>query len=222
MKLDWKKIHHCLRGYHFLAFNSASTIGVQTLAYALINNHARGDSDSKDPNKKTTLAALLAGAYAAPFTNACQLLTVHKQNTGLPMRTIINSFPHSYKSLSHGMLPTTLQGMLFVATYTNGLPFIKSKIHHYYGNGLVTVVSSACLSSILLTVTTQPLRVITTKLHADINKKQYKGLIDVIKKTIQIHGLKGSYIGATYRTAGNIIVLPVINATQQVLNKIQM
>lgn len=222
LKIDWKKIHHFWRGYHFLALNSVPTIGTQALAYALINNYIHDDGHNKNPNKKTTLAALLAGACAAPFTNACQLLTVHKQNTGLPLRTIINSFPHSYKSLGRGMLPTTLQGMLFVTTYTNALPFIKNKVDHYCGNRLVALVSSACLSSIILTATTQSLRVMATKLHADIHERQYKGLIDAAKQTIQTHGMKGMCIGATYRTAGNIIALPIINGTQQILNNIRI
>jgi len=222
LKIDWKKIHYCWRGYTIVACNNIPPFAAQALVYALINNRSHGDSDSKNPNTKTTIAAFIAGACTAPFTNACQLLTVHKQNTGLPVHTIINGFPHSYKSLRRGMLPTTLQGMLFVTTYTNGLPFIKNKIHHYYGNGPVALVSSACLSSILLTITTQPLRVMATKLHADIEKKQYKGLMDVIKKTIQVHGIKGPYAGATYRTAGNIFALPVINSTQQVLNNIKI
>lgn len=112
--------------------------------------------------------------------------------------------------------------MLFVTTYTNGLPFIKNKVHHYCGNSSVATVSSACLSSLLLTITTQPLRVMATKLHGDIHEEQYKGLRDVIKKTIKLHGIKGPYAGATYRTAGNIFALPVINSTQQILNNIKI
>ena len=190
--------------------------------YKIINNSTHSLHNDKNPNQKTTLAAICAGMATAPFTNTSQLLTVHKQNTGLPLRSIINTFPHSYKSLARGIIPTTLQGMLFVTTYTNGLPFIKNKIHHYCNNGPIAIVSSAFLSALLLTITTQPLRVMATKLHADIEKEQYKGLMDVIKKTIQVHGFKGTYAGSLYRTAGNIIALPVINSTQQILNNIKI
>jgi hypothetical protein len=221
-KIELKNMHHCYRGYGILATNNIPVIALQTVVYKIINNSTHSLYDGTNLNVRTTFAAIFAGIAGAPLTNASQLLTVHKQNTGLPLRTIINTFPHSYKSLSRGLLPNTLQGILFVTAYTNGISCIKNAIHHYCDNNSIALISSACLSSILLTITTQPLRVMATKLHADIEYKQYKGLVDVIKKTIQHHGFKGSYTGSLYRTAGNILALPVINSTQQVLNNIKI
>ena len=222
IKIKMNNIHHCFRGYTILAANNIPVIALQTAVYKLINNIMGCSHNNKDPNEKTTLAAILAGTSSAPFSNASGLLAVHKQNTGLPIRTIINNFPHRYKSLSRGIVPSTLQGILFATTYTNGLPFIKNYIHHYCDNTLAAFTSSACLSSILLTATTQPLRVMATKLHADVEEKYYKGASDVFIKTIHQHGLKNFYTGSSFRTCGNILALSALYIIQQMPNYLKM
>lgn len=216
-----KNIHHCLRGYPLLVSGSIPITMAQMVAYKAIQNHTQCSNNSNDHNKKTTCAAALAAVASAPFANAIQLMTLHKQNTGLPIATILNTFPNSYRSLGRGFIPTTLQGIFFVTTYTNGLPLLKNKINDICSNNAVACISSACLSALLLTVTTQPLRVMAIKLHADIDKQIYRGTRDVIKKTIQSDGINGIYRGSLYRTIGNSIAIPVLTTVQHTLNNLK-
>lgn len=216
-----KNIHHCLRGYPLLVSGSIPVTMAQMVAYKAIQNHTQCSSNNNDHNEKTTCAAALAAVASAPFANALQLMTLHKQNTGLPMLTILNTFPHSYRSLGRGFIPTTLQGIFFVTTYTNGLPLLKDEIHRHCNNNIIACISSAFLSALLLTITTQPLRVMAIKLHADIHKEAYKGIYDVALKTIQSDGFNGIYKAWEWRTIGNSIAIPVLTTVQHTLNNLK-
>jgi hypothetical protein len=59
------------------------------------------------------------------------------------------------------------------------------------------------------------LQVIITTLHADIEKKRYKGMNDVIKSIIKKQSFKKLYQGAHYRTIGNALALPALESVQK-------
>jgi hypothetical protein len=209
VRINWKQMQHCFRGYPIIAAKDIPVVGIQTIVYRYINDRAQLST-----NHHATFAAIFAGIASSPLTNAAQLLTLHKQNTGLPLAVIIKSFPRPYQNLGRGIIPTTIQGTFFIGTYTNGLPFVKSKINEQCNNNVIATVSSALFSALLLTITTQPWKVITTKLHADIDKKLYAGSLDVAKKIISQHSVKDFYGGWEWRTLGNMLAIPVLNIVQ--------
>jgi len=98
------------------------------------------------------------------------------------------------------------------------LPLIKEHVYQTCNNNTTAIIVSAFVSSILITSITQPMQVIITTLHADIEKKHYTGMLQATKKLISTQGLRSLYKGAYYRTMGNVLAIPVLNYVQQTLN----
>jgi hypothetical protein len=216
-------LRNCLRGCSLLAAVNIPTITFEALvlnaAYKAMNC-----SDNKEPNWKKTFAAILAGCASSPITNASQLVVLHKQNTGASVRQIINGFPDSHRSLTRGIVPIALQRVFFVTAYTNGLSYMNNEVAKHCRHNTIAFVSSAFLSAALLTATTQPLKIMAAKLHADIEKKQYKGAADLLKQLINLHGfkiIKLLWIGWEHRTIGNGFSLGVLYLSQNQLNKLK-
>lgn len=218
LPIEWKKPHYWFRGYPTLACNSAPTIAVQTTSYKYMTSIMNIDSNIENSNTNTILAASVAGGLSGPVNNTAQLIALHQHNTGLSLVQTINNFPNSYKSLHRATIPAIYRGILFANAYINCLPFIKKHIYQHCNNNAIAFMISALASSILTTITTQPMQVIITKLHADIEKKKYDGMIQATKKIITLHGFRALYQGACYRTMGNMFAIPALNYVQQTLN----
>jgi hypothetical protein len=221
LPIAWQKPHYWFRGYPTLAFNSAPVIAIQTTSYHYLTHKMKLHPDIEPSNTDTIFAATVAGGLSGPVNNTAQLIALHQHNTGLSIIETVNKFPHSYKSLHRATVPAICRGMLFANAYINCLPSIKNYIHRHCNNDSIALATSALFSSIFTTITTQPIQVIITKLHADIEKKHYNGMIQAGKKIIATEGLRALYKGAYYRTLGNTLALPVLNYVQQTLNALK-
>ncbi len=220
LPIEWKKPHYWFRGYPTLALNNAPVIAIQSAGYKYImtviknNNKELACSD-------TIFAASVAGGLSAPVNNTSQLITLHQQNNGLSILQTINKFPNSYRSLHRGTIPAMYRGFFFANGYINCLPFIKEHVYQQCSNNTLAIILSAIFSSILITSITQPMQVIITTLHADIEKKHYTGMMQACKKLVSTKGLRALYQGAYYRTMGNVLAIPVLNYVQQTLNALK-
>jgi|GEM_PF-5764490 len=217
--IEWHKPHHWWRGYRILACNNAPVIAIQQATYLHIK-HIIQTSKKTDTlsHSEKTLAVTCAGGISGPINNTAQLIALQQQNNGLSIIQTINKMPEKYKSLHRASVPAIYRGMFFANSYMNCLPFIKSKVAHITHNNLVTLLISGFMSSLFITATSQPMQVIITTLHADIEKKQYNGMIDAVKKITKKQGIKALYHGSLYRTAGNTIALPVLEYVQKILH----
>jgi len=220
LPIELKKPHHWWRGYRTIAANNMYVIAIQNAIYrSLITKMNSANHTLASWN--TIFAASIAGGVSGPVNSVSQLITLHQQNTGSSIINTINSFPDTYKSLHRGTLPAIYRGMLFANTYINCLPFIKKRINEHCANNAVVVIVSALISAAFATATTQPFQVVITKLHADIEKKQFKGPRDAFRKTISQGGIKALYAGGLYRTIGNILAIPTLNYIQKKLYKLK-
>jgi hypothetical protein len=176
---------------------------------------------SNPSDNNTIFAASIAGGISGPVNNVSQLITLHQQNTGLSIKKTIASFPASYKSLHRATMPAVYRGIFFANAWINCLPYIKENMYQHCNNSTVAFMTSALASALFATATTQPMQVIIAKLHADIEKKKYRGAIDAFKKTLATGGIRELYTGSTYRTMGNIFALLMLYHVQNTLNQLK-
>lgn len=221
LPIEWKNPIRWFKGAPCIAIGKAPVIAVQTASYEWISRIMKKNSDNKPlSNAQQIAAAMVAGGLSAPVGNITQLVALHQQNNKTTFYQTINQFPEKYKSLTRASFASIYREIIFTNVFMNLLPLIKKNIDKNINNKIISQTASATLCGAVVAFCAQPLQVIVVTLHADIEKKEYRGMIDAARKIAAFGGIKGFYKGSGYRSVGVIFALPVLSFVQDGLYKI--
>jgi len=210
----WENPPCWFRGMPSLALGKAPTIAVQMSTYELITKIIKKNNTELSDTQKIA-AATIAGAMSGIVNNFSHLIALHQENTG---KSFVKTTQHHGKmALTRGLGTTILRETFFTNIYFILLKKIREIMDKKIHNPVLAQISSGLLSGCVVAATTQPCMVITAKLYADMEKKQYHNGFDATYKTFVQEGIRGFYKGGGYRSIGVILALPVFDYVQKTL-----
>lgn len=215
-------------GLPSLVVGKAPTVAAQTGVYTLITDVMKRYGDHEISPLQRSIAATIAGGVSALPDNAAHLIALRQQNNrhhnaarGETIGQTIARLPRGVYSLGRATIPTALCQMLFANTYLAGMPLVCEQLGKRTDNAVVCTAGSTVAVGGAAAVLTQPLRVIITKLHADVEGKHYTGMIDAGKKIIQQEGIGGFWRGSAVRSTGVMVALGMLKAVHNALKAVQ-
>lgn len=217
LPIHWHKPRHWFRGLPTLALGKMPTFGMQMATYN-VSTRLLENEDQKMSEKQKIYAAMFAGASSGLVQNVTQHIALHQENDGRSLSQTIRSL-HSNQVLLRALGTNMAIQTMFTHIYLNYLQNMKSNINTYTENKILAQLYTGLFSGCMVAVTTQPLMVISAKLYADIERKEYSNGFSAMVKIFLNDGIRGFYTGTGYRSLGIIVALPVLDYVAQKLQE---
>lgn len=214
LPIIWEKPHYWFRGAPSLVIGKAPALGVQISTYEAISRLLKQDAKELTYAQKTQ-AATIAGVLSGMVHNATHLIALQQENSGKTFAKTIVGLPAKQEIVTRGLGTTLAREAIFANVFLVVLQALEKQVKPHIHNETVAQVSSGVLTGATIAGITQPFMVVTAKLYADMEKKQYRNGFDAAYKIVTEEGVRGFYKGSGYRSIGVTVAIPVFNAVNE-------
>lgn len=204
-EIAWGHPKRWFRGAPALALGRAPITAVQLGLYDITGKLLTQGNMRELRSVEKVACAGVAGIVSGILANVGHVVILHQGNTGNGFFKTIHLFPRRYKDLMRGAVPNVTRELLFISIYRVVYPLLKKKYLTILSQEQAQIVAGIA-SGIISGFITQPLNVIATTLHADIERKKYCTSRDVVKAV----SLQKLFKGVGYRMFGIGITMSVL------------
>ena len=161
----------------------------------------------------------IVGFFSGIVCTPSELIVINQQKYAKSPLEVIHTLQkeHGLPIFMRGFIPKTVRDGVFVAGFLNGYPQLKNslgqKVHPFYAT-----VSAIALVALPTAAVSHPFDTISTRMQANLDKKELSRFINAYYEVIDRKGKKALFAGLTPRMLRIAVAIPLMSFVKDYLN----